>query len=385
MKRCLLFCAVFLLLCAGLVSGATPQENAARVTVTGFTVDPAVLMPGDAATVTVTVKNTADESVPLRSAKMFTEKNIVILDNPYQTFGSIGPGNEVSFTFTVRASAEDGIFYPPFVIDFRDAGSLRYPVTVKVESTEPQISVMERPDSFAEAKKATIKVKVSNPRSGEINGVTVVPSGEGIESTPTSVFIGALAPDGMAEVSFEITPSRATDLVLKVDYRNGDNQRSTSTLLPVSFSENKKKAEIVVSGIEVTREGVVYRVSGDVTNAGLEVAKAVVITVGTPAVPVEPNRVYPVASLDPDDLSSFEVTFTAEDTDEVPLVIEYKDADGNTYRSSVQVSIGSGGTVPVSEESGSLPSWAIALILLAVVAVAGVIVYSWKKAKQDSE
>ena len=60
MKRCLLFCAVFVLLVAGVVSGATPQENSARVTVTGFSVDPAVLMPGDAATVTVTVTNAAD-------------------------------------------------------------------------------------------------------------------------------------------------------------------------------------------------------------------------------------------------------------------------------------------------------------------------------------
>lgn len=379
-----LFCLLCLLLLAGPALAATPQENAARVVVTDFSVDPAVLMPGDTATVTVTVKNTADESVALRSARMFTEKNIVILDNPYTTFGSIGPGNEVSFTFTVQATARDGIFYPPFVIDFRDAGSLRHPVKVKVESTEPRISVMGRPDAFVEGKKATIRVKVSNPRSGEINGVTVVPSGEGIESTPTSVFIGALAPDGMAEVSFEVTPSRETDLAVRVYYRNGDNQRSTSLLLPITFSEDKKRAEIVISGVDVTRTGGVYRVNGDVTNAGLEVAKAVVITVGSPAVPVEPNRVYPVASLDPDDLSSFEVTFTAEDTDSVPLVIEYKDADGNTYRSTVLVSIGSGGA-GVPEESGSLPIWATALILLAVVAVGGVIFYSWKKAKENPE
>jgi len=339
---CIVVC---ILLLAGPAAAATPQENAARVTVTGFVIDPAVLMPGDVATVTVTVKNTADESVPLRNARMFTEKNIIILDDPYQTFGSIGPGNEVSFTFTVQASSGDGIYYPPFVIDFRDAGSLRYPITVKVEDTEPKLAIVARPDSFTEGKKETIKVTVSNPRSGEINGVTIVPSGEGIESTPTSAFVGALSPDGKAEVSFNITPSEETDLTLTVNYRNGKNQRSTSALLPISFSDNKKQAEIVVSGIEVIREGGIYRASGDVTNAGLEVAKAVVITVGAPAVPVEPNRVYPVASLDPDDLSSFDVTFTAEDTDSVPLVIEYKDEDGNAYRSTVQISIGSSGTV----------------------------------------
>ncbi|MDK2975495.1 MAG: hypothetical protein PWP08_1866 [Methanofollis sp.] len=383
MRTGLFVCAVCVLLLAGAATAATPQENAARVTVTGFVVDPAVLMPGDVATVTVTVKNTADESVPLRNARMFTERNIAILDDPYQTFGAIGPGNEVSFTFTVQASSGDGIYYPPFVIDFRDAGSLRYPVTVKVEDTEPRLAIVARPDSFTAGKKETVRVTVSNPRSGEINGVSVVPSGDGIESTPTSAFIGALAPDGKAEVSFNITPSAETDLTLTVNYRNGNNQRSTSAVMPIMFSNNKKQAEILVSGIEVIRDGGIYHASGDVTNAGLEVAKAVVITAGSPAVPVDPNRVYPVASLDPDDLSNFEVTFTAENSTSVPLVIEYKDADGNNYRSTVQISIGSGAAIP--ETNGSFPGWAIVLIVVVIVAVGGVIVYSWKKAQQNSE
>lgn len=389
MKAGLLICAACLLLLVGAAAADTPQENAARVTVTGFTVDPGVLMQGDVATVTVTVKNTADESVALRSARMYSDRNIFVLDDPYPTFGSVGPDNEVSFTFTIQADSGDGIYYPSFVIDFRDAGSLRYPITVKVEDTEPNLAIVDRPDSFSAGKKETVRVTVSNPRSGEINGVTVVPSGEGIESTPTSAFVGALAPDGQAEVSFNITPSKETDLVLTVDYRNGKNQRSMTKTMSIIFSTNKKQAEIVVSGIEVTRESGVYRATGDVTNSGLEVAKAVVITVGSPGVPVDPNRVYPVASLDPDDLSSFEITFTAANATSVPLVIEFKDEDGNSYRSTIPITIGSSVSTVSSDTSteadGSLPIWAIVLVLVAVAAVGGVIVHSWKKAKQNSE
>jgi len=78
----------------------------------------------------------------------------------------------------------------------------------------------------------------------------------------------------------------------------------------------------------VITEGGHYKVTGDVTNAGLEDAKSVLVTSGSPAVPVDPFRVYVVGSLEPDDFSGFEVTFTAEDADFVPLLIYYKDDDG---------------------------------------------------------
>lgn len=382
--RWVVFTGAFLLLLlffCGAADAATPEEDAAQVMVTGAVIDPAVLMPGDVATVTVTVKNTAKVSVPVRSAKMYTEGNILVLDNPYQTYGAIGAGNDASFTFTVQADAGSGTYYPRFVLDFTNAGSLRYAVPVKVEAVEPRISVADIPDAFTAGKKEVVRVTVSNPRSGEINGVSVVPSGDGVMSVPTSTFIGALPPDGVAEVAFNITPDRETSLTMTVAYRNGRNQRTTEVSIPITFSEDKKGARIVVSGVEVTFENGSYRVSGDVTNAGLEVAKAVVVTVGSPGVPVDPNRVYPVASLDPDDLSNFELTFRAENVTEVPLVIEYRDENGNLYTTRTNISVGGTALPGEGEGDGSLPLTVVLLIGAAVAVVGAVIVFSWKRAK----
>ncbi|MDD4255488.1 MAG: hypothetical protein PHP59_08955 [Methanofollis sp.] len=373
--------AFLLLLLAGAAAAATPEEDAAQVMVTGAVIDPAVLMPGDVATVTVTVKNTAQVSVPVRSAKMYTEGNILVLDNPYQTFGAIGAGNEASFTFTVQADAGSGTYYPRFVLDFTNAGSLRYAVPVKVEAVEPRVSVADIPDAFTAGKKDIVRVTVSNPRSGEVNGVSVMPSGEGLVSVPTSAFIGALAPDGSAEVAFNITPESETTLTMTVTYRNGRNQRTTEVSIPIVFSEDKKSARIVVSGVDVTTENGSYRVSGDVTNAGLEVAKAVVVTVGSPGVPVDPNRVYPVASLDPDDLSNFELTFRAENVTEVPLVIEYRDTNGNLYTTRTNISVEGTALPGEGEEGGSLPLTVVLLIVAALAVVGAVIFFSWRRAK----
>jgi len=41
----------------------------------------------------------------------------------------------MSFTFTIRAGAPDGIYYPEFSLQYPEGTSLRYPVPVKVDST----------------------------------------------------------------------------------------------------------------------------------------------------------------------------------------------------------------------------------------------------------
>lgn len=371
-----------LLLLFGAAAAATPEEDAAQVMVTGAVIDPPVLMPGDVATVTVTVKNTAQVSVPVRSAKMYTEGSILVLDNPYQTYSAIGAGNSASFTFTVQATGGSGTYYPPFVLDFTNAGSLRYPVPVKVEAVEPGISIADLPDAFTAGKKELVRVTVSNPRSGGINGVSVMPSGDGVVSVPTSTFIGALAPDGVAEVTFNITPDRETTLAMTVAYRNGRNERTTEKSIPIVFSEDKKGARLVVSGVEVTPQNMSYQVKGDVTNAGLEVAKAVVVTVGYPGVPVDPDRVYPVASLEPDDLSNFELTFRVENATEVPLILEYRDTEGNLYTTRTNISVEGIALPGEGEGGGPLPLTVVLLIVAAAVVVGAAIYLSWRKAKR---
>jgi hypothetical protein len=73
-----------------------------------------------------------------------------------------------------------------------------------------------------------------------------------------------------------------------------------------------------------------------------------VVTVGAPAHAVEPYSDYAIGSLASDDFSSFEVTFTASDLSSVPLVISWKDNDGNSFSVTknldLRTSSGSAGT-----------------------------------------
>lgn len=121
----------------------------------------------------------------------------------------------------------------------------------------------------------------------------------------------------------------------------------------------------------------IYHVTGDVTNTGLEDAKSVIIATGGDSIPVDPYRSYPVGSLKPDDFSSFEVTFTAENITQVPLIVSYKDADGNTFTGTGYAEI----SAHSSASSGENPNLIItgAIIVMIAVMVAAAVLYSWRK------
>ena len=99
-----------------------------------------------------------------------------------------------------------------------------------------------------------------------------------------------------------------------VSYYNGDNKHTTDLVLPLTLGENKMGAQIVVNNIESTscREHNHPKRRCDQQRA--DRAKSVLVTVGSPATPVNPNPVYAIGNLEPDDFSSFEVTYTTEGT-----------------------------------------------------------------------
>jgi hypothetical protein len=80
-----------------------------------------------------------------------------------------------------------------------------------------------------------------------------------------------------------------------------------------------------------TSAGSTTTLKGDVTNNGLTAAKSVLVTVGSPATPVNPNPVYAIGNLEPDDFSSFEVDYTTKGPGAIPLIVQYKDAEGHVF------------------------------------------------------
>jgi len=337
--RWLLTIIVFSLFAGAAAAATTAEEAASYVGVTSVSLEPGVFIQDDSGTIVVEVTNSGSDPVSIARAEILSSEIQVLNYQTYDSVGAIGPGNTMKFTFHVQAEVTDGVYFPMFYLDFTNAGSLRYPIAMEVESIPVSVSVVDAPASFSPETRNKVTISVNNPRKNTVTSVTVTPGGGGIRTTQGSIFIGTLGPDEGKSVTFDVWADRETDLAFDVSYRNGLNTHHSTLTMPVTIGGRETAAELVVNNVEVTQSGFLVTISGDVTNAGLEDAKAVKVTVGSPAEPTDPNPVYVVGSLEPDDFSSFEVTCIVQGESAVPLVIHYRDSDGTIFEKTATISL----------------------------------------------
>lgn len=341
------------------VSAATDAGTiTAQIAITDVRLDPEIFMQDDTGTLKVRITNNGADPVSIDRVELLSDEITVVNYQTYDKVGTLGAGNSLEFTFLLKADVQDGTYFPVFYVDFTSAGSMRYPVPITVDDAGIVVSVMDTPSTFSQGEKDTITLSVGNARDNQVSSVTIVPHGEGITTTQSALFVGTLQPDEEKRVTFEVMVSQATELHFDVTYRNGPNEHLTSLTLPVTTGDRKVAAELVVNSIEVIQSGTTVTISGDVTNAGLKDAKSVIVTVESPAQPADPNPVYVIGALEPDDFSSFEVTCTAMGAVSVPLLIEYRDDDGMVSEETIQISLRSpmqASSSEVQQNTGTFP------------------------------
>lgn len=347
-------------LCA-LASAAneTASESQAQIAVSGTILDPEIFMQEDTGTLSVTIMNSGSQTISINRVELLSDKLEVVNYQTYDKVGLLGSRNSLQFTFMINADVEDGTYFPIFYVDVTGAGSIRYPVPIRVDDTDIAVSIVDAPSTFYPGSKEKITLSVSNARENEVNSVSVTPKGNGIQTTQSSVFIGTLQPDEKKDVTFDVTVTEPTILVFDVSWRNGPNEHHSFRELPVVMGDRKVAAELIVNSIEVSQGAGYMTIKGDVTNAGLKDAKSVTVTAGSPAKGVDPNPVYVIGALEPDDFSSFEITFTAPGATSVPLVIDYRDDEGDSFKTTTDISLknaGSGLQGTGNSGSGQIPS-----------------------------
>lgn len=360
---------LLLLACAAAVNAASisgntaivtnPLDAAAQVYVSGYEVSPAVFYPGDTGTITVHVTNAANTSLYLSQPNLMEAHVHVINDNAFATATSIGPGETVDYTFVVIADGNDGTYLPLFTVSTNVYGgkAIHSQVMLKIDSANIRASISAKPDTFSLSKKDTVNISVVNPRKGDITEVLIIPEADGAEISPAESFVSTLKSGTSIQIPFVITPNKETKITFHVSYHNGDNEHATDVVLPLNIGENKIGAQIVVNNIESSSSGTTSTIKGDVTNNGLTDAKSVLVTVGSPANPVNPNPVYAIGNLQPDDFASFEVTYAQNAPGAFPVIVEYKDTDGNVFSEKFTFNTNNGNwTAGGNAGSGAMPN-----------------------------
>jgi hypothetical protein len=367
-----LFIISLLLLISGIspVSGALtngntvgvtdPLDAAALVYVSGYNSSPEIFYPGETGTITVHVTNAANTSVSVSQPNLMDPHVKIINSGSFATATAIGPGETIDYTFIITADGSDGTYLPLFTVSTNVYGgtAIHSQVRLKIDSTEVRTSIAVKPDTFSLSTKDMVNVSVVNPRKGDITNVLIVPEVNGAAISPDESFVGTLKAGTSVQVPFAITPEKETAVTFHVSYYNGDNKHSKDLVLPITPGDNKMGAQMVVNNIESTSSGSTVTLKGDVTNNGLTDARSVLVTIASPATPVNPNPVYAIGNLAPDDFSSFEVTYTQKTPGTVPIVVEYKDADGNTFSQRFTYDSTSNGADPGTAGSAGVSSGA---------------------------
>jgi len=353
MRKRLIVLSIFLLLAcvatvsaAGAVIATSPEEALALVYVSSYDLDPVVFYPYETGTVTIHVANAANASVGLSMPDLIDPKVDIINKNSFNSVTNIGPGATVDYHFLVTMDATDGTYFPLFSVSTKTSvqHSIHSTLKIVVDSTDIRASISKKPDMFSLSKKDTVNVSIANPRDGDVTDVLIIPEGTGVDVTPSESFVGTLKAGSSVQVPFQVTPNQQANLTFHVSFRNGDNKHTTDVSLPIVIGEDKLAVMPIVNNVALTSSGSAYTVTGDINNAGLTDAKSMVVTIGAPARAVEPYAEYAIGSLASDDFSSFELSFTGTDLSAVPLVITWKDKDGNSFSTTKNLNLGTGST-----------------------------------------
>jgi hypothetical protein len=313
------------------VTVTSSQDAVTQVYVSGVELDPSVFYPNEPGTITVHVTNGSNLTVTLGDSDLIDPNVNVLNKNSFQMKTNVGPGATVDYIFLVTMDPPDGTYIPIFTVSPTVGNSIHASFKVVVDSTDVRSSISKKPDSFSISKKDTVNVSVINPRAGDVTDVLIVAEGTGADVTPLESFVGTLKAGSSIEVPFQIIPSRQSNLTFHVSFKNGNNKHVSDVVLPLSIGTDKLAAQPIVNNLAIVSQGPSYYLTGDVSNAGITDAKSMVLTVADPAKPVEPYAEYAIGSLASDDFSSFELTFVAGDLASVPLQIQWKDSDGNTF------------------------------------------------------
>lgn len=146
-----------LLVIAALPMGVAAAKGDPTVAITSYQVTPAVLLPGDQGTITITIANTAkaasatestvennnlgtttstttkDITVLVESVYLYG-KGVEVLEGNFQQVGALGPGQSFPLTFLIRAPSREGMYFPEVWIRIPEGTSVQYPIPVNVNS-----------------------------------------------------------------------------------------------------------------------------------------------------------------------------------------------------------------------------------------------------------
>ncbi len=412
--------AALILLATAIVSAV----DGPAVMVTSYTVEPEALMPGDTGTITLTLKNpsitaesseiamtygtaglpqqstttasTRDNSAEIKTIRLSSRGSGIEWSSEgfqrteYGNIGALGPGESIELSIPIKADeyARDGTYHPEVYIEVENGENVRFPVCVKVDSSEVELLEMDAHPEISLSESKQIGLVVANNRPNSVSGVNVHVKAktDELEITPKQIFIGGLGASEKREVSITLTPLSAGDIDISFDviYKNGDNVHHNdleSSVLVKSIADVKL---ILVNAPEFVYKGDIAKIEFDVANGMAKDIKAVsviqAVDNGNGGVWLLPSE-YFIGDMEVGDVFSASFELYTDDLGvgdtEIPFKLVFRDLDTDKRYELPGYAV----HIEVKEpQDGELPIYLLIVALLVIIVVVAGLV--WVKRKR---
>ncbi|NQE06743.1 hypothetical protein C5S32_12805 [ANME-1 cluster archaeon GoMg1] len=350
-----------------LATASVSSAEGPAVMITNYTVEPEVLMPGDTGSITVTIKNmdtlssetertttgkfSTSETTTTSTSSISAEIETIRLSSrsreiewlresvqrtEYYNVGALGPDESIKISLPIKAaaSAHDGTYFPEVYIEVDNGKNVRFPVRVKVDSSEVEILEKDIPSEISLSESKQIAIVVANNRPNSVRGVNVEVKSKsgGLEFTPDGIYIGNLEAYEQRALNFTLTPlfEGDNDIYFEADYKNGDNEHHSAFTSYVLVKSTADVRLILVNAPEFVFKGDVTRIDFDVANGMAKDIKAVSVMPAIEGLRILPSE-YFIGDMEVGDV--FSASFDVYTTDlsigdtTIPFTVVFKDVD----------------------------------------------------------
>ncbi len=320
-----------------------PQADAdPAVIISGYTLHPEILLPGDHALLTVTIYNAETSSTYTSQTIIGSQTTTTVktkgaaIDNiwietatdsegervrgklNYNNIGYIAPSASftVSFELVVDTNISAGVYFPVVHVDLESSSyeDVAYPVPVQVVNTSVELIPSDVSSRMSISGSTDVSLTIANRLACDVTGVVVTAAADAnVLLDPEEVFVGDLLSGGTETVSFTVKPLAvgSDNLSFTLFFDNGINQHTQTESIAVDIVDVLDVAPVLYSIPSHIQQGGSTRVRLEVYNAKTEAISGVIVTPVTDA-QISPSQ-YFIGSMDPDDV--FSASFDLDTTD----------------------------------------------------------------------
>jgi len=365
MKGCTILLVLFLLI----VVQAQAKDLSVEIPKTNF--DPGLQ------TLDVVLKNRGEEKVENLTIDISGSENVTILGSSEIFVGELVPGAKkpISFSIYVEQNPEDRSCSLNLSISYEkrwEKFEKDLTLGIFVAGKKADLRINAAPVTMNVGEETEVKIEVVNAGNDLANEVRCSLSSENIDLlSPSTVFLGSLSPGERRCVSYNIISniSGIHNLFFNLTHKNG----SESTLINCRVNGG---SQLAITGIDVSRNGSVYEITGVIANVGTEEALYVVISAENG---IYPYKDYYIGTLEPNDFSTFELH--TQGGEKAFVNLNYRDPFGHSIIEERCIEVNGEQREEMQEQNSSL--WLYALVAIITILIIAIIIYIWIKGRRQ--